>query len=265
MSIVSYTTIGGGLVTKDKETNRRYWWMDTSSVSRQRSIYRRSDIKTLPSFSLLGQAADAWNLLSAGDKASWEAAAGIVGLHGYNLFIQDKSYRLMNSIAGNATPSLYHQYLVGHVNIPEGAGDVYLRQSGNEILSFPASLSVNRKTVLLGDPVNGQYCKVRFSYEYDEGAGVQTQTDEISLSLSSSWGTETVVITSHTGLTGAWTLEIETHAVKGDLYFDDLFVSSLTSVLGIDPFCLNVVRYWLLIAFPFSCLLESLYPQGGAL
>lgn len=265
MAIVSYTTIGGGMVSKDKRTNKRYWWLDTSSVSKQKSFFRRSELKTLPSFSQLGEAADAWNLLSSSDKNDWNLAADIIGMHGYNLFIQDKIYRLLNSLPGNAVPSLYHQYLVGHLAVPQGAGDVLLRQSGNTVFSFPATLYVRRKTVLSGDPVNGHYCKVRFSYTYNEGAGELTQTDEISLNLSSSWDVESVAITQHYGVTGSWTLEIETNSLKGDLYFDDVFVSFLSGVLSLDPYCLDVERYWSKISFPSSCVLETLYPTGGAL
>ncbi len=239
--------------------------LERHSVSHQRTFYRPSDLAVLPSFSLLPQAADAWNALSSSDKNDWIAAAAIVGFTGYNLFIQDKVYRIVHSIAGDAVPSLYHQYKVGHLNIPEGAGDVLLKQSGSTILPFPATLFLRRKSVLTADPANGEYVKLRFSYTYNEGGGTQTETTDIDVPLSSAWDVQSSVVTQHNGVLGPWTLELLAHAVKGDLYFDDVWVETASMVMSADPFCDRADKKWTRQTFPFGCSIESVYPQGGAL
>ncbi len=265
MAIAEYTTIGGGLVVADKRALRRFIALQRGAVTKKRSFYRPSELAVLPSYSQLPQAADAWNLLSSGDKSDWNTVAAIFGLHGYNLFVQDKVYRLMHSIAGNATPSLNHQYLVGQLHIPASAGDVTLRQTGNFAVSFPATLYLRRKAVLEADPAGGEYLKLRFSYTYNEGAGEQTCVTEIVSLLSDIWGTQSSLITQHSGVLGPWTLEILAHAVKGDLYFDDVWTETPTDIIANDPNCDEAGTKWTPVVFPAGCTIESIYPQGGAL
>jgi len=265
MAKVNVTLIGMGLAGFDKAVLRRYLWKETRAVATKRFKYSRDELKALPSYSQFAEAADAWNALSDEVKQDWDAAADVIGYHGYNLFIQDKIYRIMNGLEGNAEPSLYHQYLVGHLHIPEGAGDVLLRQTGNVRVTFPAILEVHRKTILTANSGDGGYVKIRFSYTYNEGSGEQTQTDEVSLTLSSPWFEQPLNITQHFGVLPSWTLEIEAHAVSGDLYWDDLMVQTPTGIIGNDPYCFDVAKYWSKIIFPESCILESIYPTDDAL
>jgi len=260
MSKVTDTSIGGGFGTLDKRYNRRFFASGIGNVTKKRTLFRREDIKNLPTYSLLTQCADAWFLLTSGEKAAWETAALACDLSGYNLFIQDKTYRLMNEIAGNATPNNYHQYLVGHLDIPEGAGDFLLKKVGNEIMSLPATLHINRNAVLTADPAGGEFIKVRFSYVYDDGGGPEWQSDELSLAKSSSWGTETLAITQQTNPTGVFYLEIEGHNVKGDFYFDNFYVSDLNGILTSDRPCEKVENKFNGIIIPAGMTYSSIYP-----
>lgn len=260
MAIAEYTTISGGLAGLDKKNLRRFLLLHRHAVSHQRTFYTRLERKTLPTISLLPEAADAWNLLSSSDKTDWNTAGAVIGFRGYNLFIQDKIYRLLNSLPGNATPNIYHQYLVGHLNILSSSGDVTVRQTGNVIVPFPATLYIRRKTILLPDPSNGEYVKILFSYTYDSGGGVQTETAEISLPLSDDWGVQSVSLVQRSGVLGPFFFEIQTHAVKGDLYFDDVWVDGTTEILSKDPYCDRVSLEWFPIVLPVGCTLESVYP-----
>jgi len=265
MAIVSYTTIGGGLLDKDKEVLKRYYMLQRSAVTKKRTKYSREEKQTLLDNSLIGLIADAWNNLTDDERAAWVTAGEVCGLDGYNLFTQDKAYRIKNSIEGNATPSIYHQYLVGHLHIDEGAGDTHFRQANSNIFTFPATLYIRFKTALTADPANGEFIKVRFSYEYDEGGGLMTQTDELSLSLTQAWNNQSLAITEHGGLNGEWSFEIETHAVKGDFWFDDFFVETASGIITRDENCEQVEKRWLLVKYPAGALLETIYPQNEAL
>lgn len=265
MPIVEYTTIGGGLIDKDKEAMKRYYMLQRSAVTKQRTKYSRADKQALADNSYIGLISEAWNALTDGERADWKTAGLVCGLDGYNLFTQDKAYRIKNSIAGNATPSIYHQYLVGHLHIDEGAGDCHFKQANTNIFTFPATLYIRFKTALLADPANGEFIKVRFKYEYDEGGGPTWQTDELSLSLSQSWNNQSLAITEHTGLTGEWSFEIETHAVKGDFYFDDFFVETASGIITRDDNCEQVEKRWQLVKYPAGATIATLYPQNDAL
>lgn len=260
MPIVSYTTISGGIADADRALLRRYYGLERSLASRKRTAFSRVELKNLPSLSYLPAIGTAWALLSDEIKASWQSAAEVVGMFGYNLFCQDKAYRIKNEIAGNADPSVFHQYLTGHLYIPESAGDTLFKQAGNGFTGFPATLYISRKTELTADPVDGEFLKVRFKYTYDEGGGETTQTDEISLALASDWAAETLPITVHTGLTGNWELEIETHAVKGDFYFDNFYILGPVDILTKDPHCEAIEKKWLLMLSPAGVMLETYYP-----
>ncbi len=265
MARVGYTTIGGGLIGADKQVQRRYLWMGRGTVASKRQIYRRSELKALPGRSLLSQIGAVWTNLSEAVQGDWNDAGAIIGQHGYNLFVQDKAYRIKHELAGDATPSTFHQYLVGHLNIPIGAGGILLRQSGNLMFDFPAYLRVRRKTALVADNGNGEFVKVRFKYTYDEGGGELTETTELTLPLSEAWGLQEIEVVEHTGLTGDWELEIETSGLKGDAYLDDVWVDFLSNIITKDPYCLDVVRYWSKINFPSGVAFETIYPTGDAL
>lgn len=265
MAVVSYATIGGGLVGPDKQALRRFFWLERAVVAKKRRIYRREDLKALPGRSFLPQIAQAWNALSDDVKSEWDYAANVIRQHGYNLFVQDKAYRIKNLLAGNADPDLYHQYLIGHINIPEGAGDVLLRQTGSFVFDFPAILRVRFKTILSTDNGNGEFVKMRFKFVYDEGGGEQTETKEIELPKASGWDARVGSLVEHYGLTGDWELEIEINNLKGDLYFDNIWVGFPVGIVNKDPYCLDVVESWSKITWPPTATLETIYPTGDAL
>lgn len=261
MSKVTGTALGGGLITLDKQYNRRYFSKEIGNVTKKRTLFRRGDKSTLPTYSYLTQCADVWNLFSQGEKDAWDAAGLICGLTGYNLFIQDETWRLINEIAGEATPNIYHQYLVGKLSIPLGAGHFFLKKVGNEVLTFPAELNIDRRAVLTTDNGGGEYIKVRFSYVYDDGGGEETQNDELTLALSSSWGNEVMNITQNTNPTGVWALEIEGDKVKGDFYFDNLYVSDDAGIITNDPYCEKVGSKYHGVIVPNGVTSFSVYPE----
>lgn len=260
MTKVTGQTLGGGLITLDQRINRRFFNQALQSVAKKRLSYARKQLKTLPSLSSMYEAADAWKQLTSGEKSSWADAGLECGLSAYNLFIQDKVYRIINSIAGNATPSDAHQYLVGHLYLPNSAGHFLLRMVGTSTFTFPASLHIHFKTILTDENPSNGYLKIRFKYKYDAGGGELEQTNEISLSLNSDWTSQNTTITEKTAQTEHWELEIEGNYLHGDFWFDNFYVSSAEGYVNFDSNCERVSKYFNFLIQPNNSIIESIYP-----
>ena|SRR3989304_10404746 len=261
MSVTVNTTIGGGLISFDKRINKRFYVTSKANVTKKRLKYTRSEIKTLPSLSNLSESADAWNLLTEEIKSNWSSAGNECGLSAYNLFSQDKIYRIINNISGNATPSTLHQYKIGHIEIPDSSGNFLLRQVGSFNLAFPASLKINVKTSLTDeDPGNG-YVKVRLKYNYFSGVDELTEITEINLNLSQDWTLESQNIQQHLYQNEHWELEIEGDLVHGDLWFDNLKVSTADGIANNDPYCNKQGLSFFRLIVPEGVNIESTYPE----
>jgi hypothetical protein len=263
MSTTQYTTIGGGLIQYDKRSLRRYFHKQNPSASKKRFTFNRLDVKNFRSMSNLSEAADAWNLLSSGSKDDWGIAGIVCGLSAYNLFQQDKIYRILNSIVGNAVPNFYHQYKVGKIIVPVSGAHFLLRQTNNQVFTFPANLTISRHAILTSTNGGGQYIKVRFSYYYDEGGGVTKQTEEISLDLASEWDSETIPITDHEGLTGLSELEIEGNLVTGSFNFDNFYVETPEGIVNKDYSCTKIESSYRGLVLPTGLTYASVYPPDS--
>lgn len=259
MTVVTGTTIGGGLITPDQLINRRYFSNLLASVTKKRTKYSRIELKELPLRSSLIEASTAWNALSSGDKTLWQNAALVCGLSAYNLFIQDKVYRIINNLAGNAVPSTLHQYKVGHLYLPNSSGYFVLKQVGTNVFTFPASLHLHKKTVLTDENPSNGYIKVTFKYKYNDGGGEQTQTDELTLSLNEDWASVTVPITEKVTQTEHWELLIQGNYLHGDLWFDNLYVTAVDGYVNFDVNCDQCNRYFFYVIKPNNSVIESVY------
>ncbi len=260
MSKVTGTTIGGGLISSDQKINRRFFSKQLGNVTKKRLLYRRGELKTLPTLSNIPEAADAWNLLTADEKDYWEIAAEQCGLSNYNLFIQDKINRIINSIPGNADPSPYHQSLVMKITVAPSTGHFLLRSITSETISLPATLKISSKTSLENDGIGSSYLLARFRYFYDVGGTIFNQTDEIDLPLSELWYPRNIPITQQTGAVGHCELEIEGDYVKGQILIDNFYVQDNSGILTNDPYFSNSdIKFYTLIG-PSGIIIERIYP-----
>ena len=260
MSKVSETTIGAGLYAKDRATLDRFRALEQQLVSKKRTSFSRAELAAFKNNRIIDGVVTAWNALSDAVKADWVAAGLISGMKGYNLFVQDKSYRVKNSIAGNATPSILHQYLIGHLDIDASGLDVHVRQTGDDTITFPLNLYLKYKSDLIVDPDDGSFIKARFTYQYLVGGNPTTQSDELSLDLSTVWKADSCAITEQSDPTGDWTLEIETHNVSGDFWFDNYYIEGAGGIITKDPLCNKVGRHFGLLKYPANVSLDSVYP-----
>lgn len=260
MTVVSDTTIGGGTITLDKRANRRFFQNTLSVISKKRTKYSREALDLLPAMSSLPEAADAWALLSGADQTAWNTAASYCNKNGFNLFLQDKTYRIINSLAGNATPSNNHQYLVGHINIPIGSGHFLLRQVGNDAIPNGGSLNISYKTDLTADGGPGEYLKVRFSYRWDDAGTPTFETAEITLNLSQAWTITAAEFGVQDTPLEYWQLEIEGDKIKGDFWFDNFYAEVGGSAYTFDRDCQKVDKKFFQLVIPVGVVVESIYP-----
>jgi len=261
MTVVTSTTISGGLVTLDRKNITRYFKEDISNAAKKRWRYTRENLKTLPSYSLLSECADAWNLLNGTEKTAWASAAEKCDSFAYNLFIQDKSYRIINSIAGNAVPVLEHQYKVGHIEIPNSAGHFLYRQVGTRNFTGDGELKISYKSDLVSENGGSEYVKVRFKYTYMVGAIENTDTTEIVVNLSNVWEMFSAVVTYNAGQNNSIELEIEGDLVHGDLWFDNFNVEAVEGIITKEPFDNRPDLFFDSIIVPAGVVMETVYPD----
>jgi len=259
MSVVTGTSIGGGFGTLDARVNRRFLAKESFAVSRKRNTYTRQERAFIKNESYLKLAYQVWADLTALEKLGWEDAALACDTTGYNLFVKDTIYRMIHELAGTATPSISHQYKVGHVVVPVGAGNVLLRQAGGYTPKGTMEMSLFYKADLRADNGGPNYCKVRFRYYAVVGGVTMPQTQEISLNLTTGWDQEYKTFNVVDNATGGWEAEIEFNDVEGELWFDNLYMTDGLEVSTRDKYCEQVEKYWHALNPPDGVLIETIY------
>lgn len=260
MAKTTGSTLYGGTIKLERLVHRRYFKKNYGVYAKKRSIWRRGEKQALPEMSQFYDASSAWNALSAGDKADWETAAIECGMTGYNLFIQDKIYRLQNSIAGNATPSIYHQYKVAQITISESAGHFLFRQVGSDIFDSAPTVNFNYKADLISENGGSEYLKIRLTYRYLVGAVLTEESAEKSLTLSQAWVDDSFSLDYYAGQTGYFELEIEGDLVNGTILFDNISIDTALSNYARDSKCNRFERFYHALIAPVGVSGISAYP-----
>lgn len=264
MARVYGITLPAGLEVVYNKTLKMYDISVNCNIGKNRRFMTRTRLLNLREFSKLTDVAYAWHALSEEEKAAWYSAADAQGTNGYSLWTQDKIYRLQNSIPGNATPSIYHQYLVGHIKHDGLAIASEFTQYHNHGYVRPATLKISYKSDLVAagpDP----YAILRLrTMSYYTGKNIYVNED-INLNLSQGWTTANETIGVKSGVIGNFRLILKLNDVLGDLYFDNIFFEYGGQNESNDPFCDDVRKYWYEKTQPEGCDFESIYPLGGAL
>jgi len=86
-------------------------------LARKPRFLSRARRQALLGVTYMFYASDLWRQKSEAEKQEWKNAAEKCGLNGWQLYLKDKVYRLMNNIPGDAVPSIYHQFKVGHIKL----------------------------------------------------------------------------------------------------------------------------------------------------
>jgi hypothetical protein len=264
MALLMGVTLPAGYEIIYNKTIRMYDISVFCNVGKNPRFYPRDKFHTLKDITYLFQIAYAWSLLSADTKNDWNLAANIIGEHNYNLYVQDRSYRIKNGLGGSTTPSIYHQYLVGHLKVEAPASGALVAQYNTHRVNFPASFEINFKTNLVttgGTPS----AKLKFTWtRYTQGQNIEV-VETIDLPLVSGWDKRKKWVTPQTGIRGKWRIELELIDVTGDIWFDNVFVTYSGEIKLNDPYCFDVVKWWKNVNPGEGIILETIYPTGGAL
>lgn len=195
----------------------------------------------VPAKSYLPQIKELWSALSAGDRLAWKTAAAEWGYTGWMAFVQDTSYRLKFGIGGLATPSTFHGYKVGRIEMESPATNFRLEQvhpiqyfkmakvrgtksqrqpiSIVEQLLLPLEIGLSYRTNLTAtgaEPYCKFYAEVTRSYQ-----GLDLiETLEIEIPLSSDWARSTATLNEVVGAARWYSLFIELNDVSGVIEFD---------------------------------------------
>lgn len=221
----------------------------------------RAQVVSLTTRSLLPQIRDDWNALSDVDRVAWKAAAAVTSMNGWNLYVQDRAYRIKYGIAGAAVPSLLHQYKVGRVEIAAPAQKTVLAQfhpvlyyvskkmRGNtsqyedvkvtEKLQLPLEVGCSFRSNLFavtGTPKAEFYAIVYSNYQ---GRTIETKVG-FDIPLISGWTSETATITDVLGVARSYTLFINLDGVRGYFEWDNVTANHTGTNWARDKRCSDV-------------------------
>jgi len=264
MALVMGITIPAGLEIIYNKTLKMYDISVFCNVGRNPRFFPRDRKIKLREISYMFALAQAWSSLSDSEKEDWNFAGNVLGWHGYNLWVQDKSYRIKHGLPGNATPSVYHQFKVGHLKIEAPASSAEILQNHHHPFTFPCSFETCFKTDLTASG-GSPSVKLCFEYlHYAEGKNIWVSQD-FDLPLSSGWDKLKRWVTPTSFIIGRWRLSFVLTDVIGDFWFDDVYVTYGGSIETDDPDCNDVAENWYNKNVGEGVTIESVYPTGDAL
>lgn len=259
MARVYGITLPAGIEVIYSKTLKMYDVRVHCNIGKNRRFTTRKQRYALRDFSKLLSVAYRWSFLSDPQKAAWNTAADEVGLIGYALFTQDTIYRIMNGLAGVATPSIYHQYLVGHIELSGAANNCTITQHHVTAITLPATLKISYKTYLTADGAD-PYAKLVLRYIRYWGGKNIYEEEEINIPLSHAWDRQTANISVPQGVIGEWDIRLELNDVQGDIWFDNVILEYGGDIESWDPFCENINNFWVPTDVPSGATVESIYP-----
>ena len=263
-----------------------------SRVAKKQDFFSRKKRKGCSQKSLLPQVAELWAGLTDEQREAWSDAGAECGLNGWRLFVQDTCARIINDLAGVATPSLLHQSWVGNLHIVAPASEIKIVQLHphfywvskkikgkkgmyepvlvNEDLSLPLKISLNYKSNLTEvDTPSFAKFYARFWHSYQ---GADRYTDLcIDLDYSHDWQNATAELTEVLGYVIRYDLYFHLSNLRGDLFFDNIKVEHSGQNWARDPFCKDInqgftrafyqiPKHWSGSVVPDGAMYETIYP-----
>jgi len=264
-----------------------------SKVTRKQTLLGRQKIEGLTRRSYLPAIAAIWSGYSDALKDDWRDAGGERGVTNWQAFVADQSQRIKYGIAGEATPSIYHQDWVGGIIIEAPAEEIKLAQyhppqywiskkvtgkkrmyepvSVTEKFYLPLKLSINYLSDLTSTG-SGSFAKlyatIRHLYQ-----GQNLSTDfEIDIPLSGGWANLNDTLSSLLGQATSYHLFIHLYKVRGTLLFDNIKAEHSGQNWVRDPYCKDISKQftrafyqvpqnWAALIIPSGAWYGSVYPE----
>lgn len=264
-----------------------------SKVSRKQTLLGRQKIEGLTRRSYLPAISAIWKTYSDALKDDWRDAGAERGVTNWQAFVADQSQRIKYGIAGEATPSIYHQDWVGGIIIEAPAEEIKLAQyhpsqywiskkvtgkkgmyepvSVTEPFYLPLKLSINYLSDLTSTG-SGSFAKlyatIRHLYQ-----GQNLSTDfEIDIPLSGGWANLNDTLSSLLGQATSYHLFIHLYKVRGTLLFDNIKAEHSSQNWARDPYCKDISKqftkafyqvpqHWAALIIPSGSWYGSVYPE----
>jgi hypothetical protein len=228
-------------------------------IEKKAVVYRTRNFSSLIERSSFQSISNKWDLLSSLERSAWEDAGYWANMSGWDLFQQDTLYRINNGLAGTATPSEYHQLMVGKLTIEAPAESCIIRQNWNMGMGGTFYYMFNFQASFVSTGA-GSYMDTFFYWsEIDEWDEVYYWEENVGL-----WNTDTWDWWDDGyGDTDGYTLyyfEIVIYKYRGILYFDGLVFNHEDENIARDWQCNDVDPNWVKTFFPVGCKLETVYP-----
>ena len=256
-------------------------------------ILSRAKIKGLTKRSYLPICSTVWKSFTDQQKADWKTADAHSRQHGWRTFVADKCKRIKFGIAGEATPTILHQDMVGKLKIEAPAEELKISQphpgtyyvsrkvagtksqyepvAVTEQLTLPLVLAISYKSDLVSTGVGSFakfYADVRRIYQ---GNNI-SELLEIDIPLSHAWETLSETLSSVTGDAISYNLYLHLYKVTGTLLVDNIKATHTGTNWVRDTFCkaieqdftrafYQVPKNWAPITIPTGSQFLSIYPD----
>jgi hypothetical protein len=253
----------------------------------------REKVLSLTSRSLLPQVKTLRAGLTAGEVIAWKNASLASGQSWYNLFTQDTCYRLKHGVAGLATPSTLHQYMVGRLEISAPADSAILKQyhpnlyyiskkmsststvrqdvAITEVLMLPLSIGVSYRSNLASTGA-GSICRF-YARIYSRYQGTTVETDvNIVFDNVTDWKRATATSASIIGVVSHYDLCLELVGCRGWIEWDNVVAEHTGTNWARDKRCNDVnneptrtnymiEKSWEEQTLPAGSAFSSVYPS----
>lgn len=262
-----------------------------SRIIKKTHFLSRKKKKKLKKRSYLFELSNLWNGFSEGIKNDWRAVGEVLGLNKFQAFVSEQTARQNFKIPGVASPSLFHNGLVGELSIENPADELKIIQkhsrnywisqnvSGkksmkepvliDELVNFPIKISLNYSSDLVSLSENSFasfFIRVWSSFK-----GEDIYTDlVIPLDILTPWCYEERELLAVPGYFINYDIYFHLKDVQGKLWFDNLGIWHSGQNWARDRRCENinevftggfsrVAKNWEEIILPEGSFFKSIY------
>lgn len=285
MAQVGFIDIPPELVTQFQKLMSSGSSRRTGSLRKSGYLPSKAQIVKLTTRSLLPEISARWAALSVMEQNQWKIAAAVSKMSGWNLFVQDTAYRIKYGLSGNATPSIYHQYKVGRLEINAPADRALLAQYHperyyvsqkmrgnttqridvpiNEILKLPLDISLSYRANLTptsDEAVARFYAVIYSSYQ---GRTIETEVG-FDLQKQTTWTTDEAQSSGIIGVARSYNLWLEFNHVRGWFEWDNVRAYHTGTNWARDPRCTDVNNELTTVNFQIEKSWEEQFLPTGA-
>lgn len=261
MSTVSNLTIGGGYGELFRRAFNVWYHKDKVVVGKKLFRYTRGYKQKIKGNSFMEAASGYWDSMQGWEKELWGVCASYTNMNGYNLFMQDTMWRYAHNIPGITTPVISHQYKYAHCYIPENSGNVLFRQTGNAKPKNNIYMGLSYMSVLTADGAPPNTLIMRFRcFKLVNGIRTAYELSQ-ELDINTAWSDLYLAEEIGDDCLEGWNFELEANHVKGNFWFDNIFMTDEDKVYSKDTACDNVRRFWHGLNLPDGVDLNSIYEE----